>query len=170
MKRLPLLLSVAAVIGVVFLFYRFSALEQRPVKAEALVHAEDEEHEEIEVAVFMGRIQHFHQKWWLAGKAGNAPLAKFYLHEMEEAMEEIADANIIEDGVDLSEQMRTYGLTTVDHLSETLEKQGVTMMHAEAEMLANTCTSCHMVTKHPYIRIKVPADVSFPDQDFGPVK
>ena len=170
MKRLPFLLSLAAVLGVVFLFYRFSMLEQRPAKAAPAQHQVAEEHEEIEVAVFMGRIQHFHQKWWLAGKAGNAPLAKFYLHEMEEAMEEIADANITEDGVNVSEQMRTYGLTTVDHLSETLEKQGVEAMHAEAEMFANTCTSCHMATEHAYIRIKVPTEVSFPDQDFAPAK
>lgn len=169
MNRVPLLLSIAALLGVAVLFYRLSSRGEGGVGAQVTTPGA-EEHEDIEVAVYMGRIQRFHQKWWLAGKAGNADLAKFYLHEMEEAMEEIADAGVTDEGVDVSAAMRTYGLTTVEHLEKTLEKEGVAAMHGEAAMFANTCTSCHLATGHGYIRIKEPAAVDFPDQDFSPVK
>ena len=75
----------------------------------------------------MGRIQRYHQKLWLAGEAGNTELAKFYLHEMEEAMEEIAEGHVVEDSVDVSANMRTYGLATVE-LVEKAGTQGVELL------------------------------------------
>lgn len=43
-------------------------------------------------------------------QAGNAGLAAFYLHELEEAMEELVEAAVVDDGVDGSAQMRLFGL------------------------------------------------------------
>lgn len=116
----------------------------------------------------MGRIQRYHQKWWASGHAGNAELAGFYLHEMEEAMEEIADAKVIDEGIDVSANMRTYGLAAIEALETKLNDQGVEAMHADAGLLANTCNTCHQVCDHPYIRIVPPTAVFFPDQDFSP--
>lgn len=172
MNRVPLVLSIAAVIGVVVLFYRYSTIKPAtgPVTSAPAHVEEEEEHEELEVAVIMGRIQRFHQKWWLAGKEGNTELAKFYLHELDEAMEEIADAHVTDDGVDVSAAMRTYGIKTIDQIATTLDKEGVSVMHGQAELMANMCTSCHVATDHGYIRIKQPDAASFPDQDFSLAK
>ena len=169
MNRLSLLISMAALIGVVVLFYRLSSIKTEPVAADTgAVHAGVEaEEEHLEVAVIMGRMQRFHQKWWLAGKEGNAELAKFYLHELEEAMEEVAEAGVMDDGVDVSAAMRTYGLPTISQLENILAKEGVAAMHGQAEVMAGMCTGCHKATDHAYIRIKQPDAVSFPDQDFS---
>ncbi len=172
MRRLPLLLSIAALALSLFLFYRLTVLEGRasaPKEGpQAPVVDDEEEDDEIELAVTMGRIQRFHQKWWLAGKSGNSELSKFYLHELEEAMEEVADAHVVDEGKDISAAMETYGLPEIARLEHLLEKEGVAAMHGQADMLAKTCTSCHAVTGHSYIRIVAPTDVSFPDQDFSP--
>ncbi|MBK8498017.1 MAG: hypothetical protein IPL52_04170 [Flavobacteriales bacterium] len=168
MRRLPLLIALASLAGVLFLLYRTSVPASHVGHPAAIGAHAEEEHEEIEVAVSMGRLQRFHQKWWLAGKAGNAELARFYLHEMEEAMEMIADGHVMDEGVNVSEKMETYGVATVNNLAALLDSAGVGAMHAEASTLVKACNSCHMATKHAYIRIKVPDTAAFPDQDFAP--
>lgn len=169
MKRLPLLLSVIAIVIAGF------ALVERPEAVQAprgvdqgLKEVQEEEHEAIELAVHMGRMQRFHQKWWAAGQAGNAELAGFYLHELEEEMEVIAEGSVVDDGVDVSAQMKIYGVPTIEALEKKLKEEGVKAMHDDAALLANSCTSCHMACGHPYIRIVPPTKVDFPDQDFLP--
>jgi hypothetical protein len=116
----------------------------------------------------MGHIQRYHQKWWGAVQAGNAPLAAFYLHELEEAMEDIAEGGVIDDGVDVSAHMRTYGLPAVEQLERLLKEEGLAAMAARGELLVNSCNSCHAATGHDYIRIRVPEEVHYPDQDLSP--
>lgn len=174
MRRLPLLISLVALVGVVVLFFRTStgpgARQGQPSGHAEKASGEADVHEEhVEVAVYMGRIQRFHQKWWLAGREGNAELSAFYLHEMEEAMEVIADGHVTDEGVDISAEMAAYGPPLIKDLEKVLAEQGVAAMHARASDLVDACNSCHLVTKHGYIRIKVPEAVSWPDQDFAPV-
>jgi hypothetical protein len=78
------------------------------------------------------------------------------------------DAKAMEDGNDISALMRTYGISTVELLEKQLKEEGVAAMHANAELLANTCNSCHVSSGHAFIRIQVPTTVHFPDQDFAP--
>ncbi len=158
MRALTLLMSAAALVLVALLFLREG--EDQVVASTA--------GEEMEVAVHMGHLQRYHQKWWAAGAAGNAELAAFYLHEMGEVMEEIADAGVMDEGVDVSGPMRTYGPPMVKELERILKADGVAAMHARGDMLVNACNSCHAVTGHPYLRIQVPAEVHFPDQIFAP--
>ena len=172
MRRLPLILALASMAGVLLLFYRIGKLEPaEPAPAQAgLQHDVHEADEHFEVAVSMGRIQRYHQKWWLAGKSGNADLARFYLHEMEEALEEIAESHVVDEGVDVSAQARAYGLPILDQLTRTLDSSGVATMHAMADRLVTNCNACHASTGHSYIRIQVPIGASFTDQDFAPAE
>ena len=168
MRRLPLIFSFLALVLAVFMLIRGNG--PAPVTVDTSHQGPvNEEHEEIEVAIIMGRIQRFHQKWWAAGHAGNAELAGFYLHEMEEAMEGIATARLIDEGVDVSAHMHTYGLAMVEVLEKKLKEHGVAAMHADAALLANTCSTCHVACGHPYLRIVPPTAVYFPDQDFAPM-
>jgi hypothetical protein len=168
MKLLSLILSIVAIIGVVLVFQKIPAHKTSDhASAVDAEHHSEEEH--LEVAVVMGRIQRFHQKFWLSARAGNTDLVKFYLHEMEEGMEEVANAGIVEEGIDVSANMRAYGLKVVEHLEEVLEKEGVEAMTAQAELLVNSCNSCHKASGYEMIRIRVPQNVDFPDQDFAPI-
>jgi len=123
---------------------------------------------EVELGVHMGRIQRYHQKWWLAGRAGNSELAAFYLHEMGEEMVAVAEAGVVEDGIDVGVHMRAHGLPVLRELERRLKAEGVAAAHSGAVLLVNACNSCHAATGHPFIRVRVPSDAHFPDQDFQP--
>ena len=123
-----------------------------------------------ELAVYMGRIQRYHQKLRAAGEAGNAELAAFYLHEIGEVMEEVVEADIEEDGVRISPHMRSYGLSAVEAMERLLRNEGVASMHASSGLLAEACNACHAATGHAFIRIRIPEHVLFPDQDFSPAE
>ena len=170
MKQLSLILSIAAVIGVGYLLFSTSGEKSDRVLSVAS-HSESEngaEEETIEVAIVMGRIQRFHQKFWQAARAGNKDLVQFYLHEMEEAMDEVAQAGVIEEGIDVSEQMRIYGLSAIEQFEEKLKQEGVKAVLADGELLVNSCNSCHRTSGYPQIKIQVPQGDAFPDQDFIP--
>ncbi len=167
MRRIPLVLSLLALCLALFVLLR--PADAVPVHTATGVPTSFPT-EEVEVAVHMGRIQRYHQKWWAAGKQGNAELAAFYLHEMAEAMELIAQARIMDEGIDISAHMNTYGSKTVRDLEAVLLAEGVSAMHAQGAALVAACNSCHAVTGHPFIRIQEPAIVGFPDQDFAPIR
>lgn len=164
MRRIPFALSLVALALALF-----AVMRPADNVTASLVPIQQHPSEEVEVAVHMGRIQRYHQKWWAAGKVGNAELAAFYLHELEEAMEVIAQARLMEDGVDLSAHMNAYGVKTIEALEQVLKDQGVAAMHAESATLVNSCNGCHVATGHSFIRIQVPTAVDFPDQDFSPI-
>ncbi|HLP13183.1 MAG TPA: hypothetical protein VK177_14700 [Flavobacteriales bacterium] len=124
---------------------------------------EDEPQVEIEIADIMLYIQHFHNKVYLASKAGNDKLAVFYLNEMGEKMNEISKANLWSNGVNISENMRTYGLKTIDQF---LEKKSV-QIYESFENLTSACNSCHIASKHSDIKIKTPVDAVYYNQDFS---
>jgi hypothetical protein len=172
LRYLSLAISLIALLGVIVLFIR-----ERPAPGEesgsstapAAREVHDGHHEgELELAVVMGRMQRYHQKFWLATKAANPELAAFYLHEMEEAMEEVAAAGIVEDGFDVSAGMRTYGIDVVEHLERLLEDKGLSALQEQAGMLVGACNSCHAASGHGMIRIREPREFEVPDQIFEP--
>ncbi len=171
MKYAALALSIIAILAVLLLMAKVSELE-RPAKEgtplDAVHGGTTHGEEDLEVAIVMGRMQRFHQKFWGALEAGNAELAAFYLHELEEAMEEVAEANIVEEAADVSASMRTYGLPVVEHLEEKLKAEGIAGLRAEADLLVNSCNSCHQHTGYPFIKIRVPQGIGIPDQDLSP--
>lgn len=172
MSRTPLVLAILALgVALVALYSTFnmpSSTVPDPVRPVVHEDLEEQEEEHIELAVYMGRLQRFHQKWWAAGRAENAELAKFYLHEMEEAMEAIADGNVVENEVDVSNFMRIYGEKSIESLEVLLKEKGVKAMIAEGHVLIENCNACHVASGYPFIRIKEPEAVEFPDQVFLP--
>lgn len=128
---------------------------------------QDEEHEEFELAVYMNRLQLFANKLYFAGKAENKTLFDFYLHEMEETMEEVIDEKLIDDGVDISENMAGFGYKQIKLFKTKNDEQGFVDFENNYANLVNSCNGCHMVSKHPYIVIKNPETVTLDNQDFS---
>lgn len=168
------LLAVLAACAVAFLLMlrlskleqKIHGLEQRGLLAGAVRSGSGEP--PLEVAVYMGRIQIYANKLWSAGKAGNLPLADFYRHEMKEAMEEVAKAGILDDGVDVSEKMSTYGIKTLDAMKAAFQADGLKDFDARFATLVEVCNTCHRECGKPYLRIKVPTYTRYDDQEFAP--
>lgn len=134
-----------------------NAASHFPKKAEVV-------EEEIEIADLMLYVQHFHHKVYLAAKAGNNTLTRFYLEEMGEKMNTISKAQIWSNGVNISENMRIYGLKQVD----TFLEKDAAWAYQNFDNLTQACNSCHQASKHPDIKIKTPVNGEFPNQDFTP--
>lgn len=173
MKPGPILLVLALLAVVALLMHRISALEERmdggvrKVPATAPPASADPM---VEVAPAMMRIQHLAHKLWFSGQAGNLELAKFYRHEVKEVMEEIADAEIVEKEVPISENMRTYGLRAIEALKVQLNTDSLKDFSERYEVLIATCNSCHAVCGHPELRMKVPETNRYTDQVFAPIR
>jgi hypothetical protein len=170
MKYAALLLTLAALFGMVIALTRLSTLEDRVRAAErnqgtgtAAAAAPAPE-----VAIYMGRIQVYMHKLYWAGMAKNLPLADFYRHEIKEVMEEVAQASIVEDGIDVSAKMNVYGIRTIDGMKAALKEQGLEGFGAQYDLLVNTCNTCHRETGHPMIQVQVPTENRYTDQVFVP--
>ncbi len=81
------------------------------------------ESEELEVAVLMQRFQWNVNKLYFAGMAGNKPLAGFYLHELEESMEDLAEHPIEENGQRLMTWSAPGALLPLKNLRKPSKKQ-----------------------------------------------
>ena len=166
MQRLSLITAIAALAAVFYLMVRLGNTEKElaVLKAAKTVAmpaqeggSEGKEEVELEVAVYMGRIQQYAHKLWAAGTAGNLPLAKFYVHEIDEAMEDLEQANINDDGVPVSAHMKTYGLSAVDAFADDMKANGLKDFAGQFGTLVNTCNSCHDKCGYPFIAIAVPS-------------
>jgi hypothetical protein len=164
-------LAVIALLGVFILFIRQNSLQEEMKKGAkpgpATVVAATTTAVPVEVAHYMARIQHLTEKLWWAGQAGNLALAKFYRHEIKEEMEAVASANVVDDGVPVSDHMKVYGIRAIDALKEQLATDGLKDFNNRYEALITTCNSCHRVTGHPELHMRIPTENRFTGQDFS---
>lgn len=125
-----------------------------------------EEKEEGEVAEYMGKLQTYVTKLYYAGKNKNNPLVAFYLHETEEVMEKLVDANVVDEGVNVSKLMQTYGETQIESIQKQVKKEGLVNFDNHYTNLLNACNACHIQSGHEFIKIIQPQNNPFVNQDF----
>jgi hypothetical protein len=121
----------------------------------------------IEIAHYMTRIQVFHNKLYYAGINKNTRLVQFYLNELEEEMGSIAEAGIFEVDVNISDNIKTYGIEQIESMRTQIEK-GYDSFESDFDQLTTSCNSCHAVTKHDYVQIVVPTSPIFTNQKYIP--
>jgi hypothetical protein len=125
--------------------------------------------EEPELAIHMGRLQLYMNKLYFAGINQNDALAAFYIHELEEAMEEIVAAKIVDEGIDISMNTQLFGLNQLENFEKQIENNSTDFTEAYA-LLVKSCNNCHSVSKHPFIVIKEPTNPVFDNQVYEVVK
>ncbi|MGK0362209.1 MAG: hypothetical protein ACI9U2_004529 [Bradymonadia bacterium] len=121
---------------------------------------------EVELSPLMLRLQIHMDKLYWAGKAQNWPLAAFYTHELNETLETITKAKIVDEGVNVSvlaNPMLAGALGGLD--SAVKAKRGFV---AKYEATVQACNGCHAATKHEFIRIQVPTRPIFSNQVYAP--
>lgn len=121
---------------------------------------------EVEIADYMQFLQPFHEKMYWSIEAGNNELAKFYVHELGEKMLEVVKADVWNEGRNLSEDMKTFGLKPLENLKNALEKNEDVMTHFEN--LTQSCNTCHQTHKNKVVVIKKPEQNRFSNQNFSP--
>lgn len=168
-------LALAALLAGLFALYRSYEAKPSQGSPEAIAPAQPEkkeeeahEHGHEELAEYMMRLQWYANKLYFAGEAGNQPLADFYLHEIEEVMEEVVKAGIVDEGVQVSEHMKAYGLSYAEDFLDELRAEGLGNFGERYSGLIANCNSCHTVTEHSYIKIITPTTPVVSNQDFMP--
>jgi hypothetical protein len=126
--------------------------------------------EEIELAKSMAWMQTWTDKAGRAGAAENWELADFYLHELEEAAEELIDARVVYEGHKVGELVKTMLEPAIESLEGAVKAKDPVLFAERYTTLIATCNACHVTTEHGYVRIAAP-DLSINPwaQDFRPV-
>ncbi len=165
MKNLAPILSIIALIIALFAFFNNN---QKPEgqKADTQEKHEHHEHQEIELAHYMSTLQTHFAKLYFAGKANNQKLAAFYAHEMEESFETIVDANVFEDGQNISTLARQFGLAPIEKLEKEISEKGMIDFENKYQNLILSCNACHYKTGHEFIQIIVPQNPPVGNQKF----
>lgn len=127
----------------------------------------DEHEEEVELAALMTPLQSYAHKLGLAMKAENNRLADFYLHEVEELLEEIEDVETYE-GMPVGRPTSVIMFPLVADLKSALSKgEWETSMLRYKDLLTG-CNRCHTALEHEYIQIVPQLDQNPYMQDFRP--
>ena len=175
MKKAIISIVLLTLIG--FNIYQSTAInslkkKQTEISAKLALYQSDktpdveEEKEEGEVAEYMGKLQTYVTKLYYAGKNKNNPLVAFYLHETEEVMEKLVDANVVDEGVNVSKLMQTYGETQIETIQKQVKKEGLVNFDSHYSNLLNACNACHIQSGHEFIKIIQPQNNPFVNQDF----
>lgn len=114
----------------------------------------------------MGKLQYFANKLYYSLDAKNQELTKFYTHEIEETMEAVEEAQVYDDGVDVSKNMATYGLKGLENFEKFME-QNPDDFKNHYKNLINSCNACHVASEHAFIIITEPLSPVVSNQKFS---
>jgi uncharacterized membrane protein len=120
-----------------------------------------------ELAEGMHYLQIYMNKLWFAGIEENEELTNFYLHELEEFMEDIVSRNVVSRGKNVSELMQSMALPQIELLENQLEKKDKIAFVLGYRGLMNSCNSCHIAAGRPYLVIDLPKSPVLDNQVFS---
>ncbi len=125
--------------------------------------------DEAGLAVLMERMQTYTHKLQLSIEARNQPLVDFYIHELEETAEHVAD-NIPHYGDSPVGQLtREMLLPAIERLEDTVEAGEWPTSDARFVDVIRACNACHLVTGYEYLRV-APAKTNPFAQDFSVIE
>lgn len=120
--------------------------------------------EEFELADVMFKLQRHFNKLWFSGMNSNWPLASFYVHELEEALEELEDARVMEEGQNISELAKMMTHHIIEDIEHSLANKNREEFKNSYHTMINACNACHVITKHEFVVIKTPEKPAFDNQ------
>lgn len=134
---------------------------------------EGAEEEHGELGVRMSRLQDLHADLWFAGSDGRRELADYFIHELEETFEALAEEHPTHNGVALEPLLEpVLGTTGAVHaVEQSLEEGDRTAFATAYDQLSARCSSCHRAAGHPYLEVHRPhaprSVLLFPDRPVG---
>ncbi len=128
---------------------------------------EGQEEEHYELAKAMGYMQTYSHKLYLAGQNENWELSNFYAHEIEETIEEIEDAKVVDEGYDISSLVGSMTNPAFEKVEESINNQDAEAFAASYKLLVQSCNTCHQTTKHHFVKIEVPTNQNPYNQSFS---
>ena len=128
----------------------------------------NEESEPVEVADYMMKFQYFTIKLGLSIQTNNTTLAQFYVHELDEVLENLESKNAVDEELQITPLLKKFLIPAVDSLKNDFEKNNYAKFSAGYKNLIKNCNNCHVTAKHEFIVIEEPTQ-QFSGQNFSPV-
>jgi mono/diheme cytochrome c family protein len=120
------------------------------------------------LAASMEKMQTYTHKLQLSVEARNAPLADFYLHELEEVTEHVVDNIAHYREYPIGDLTREMLVPAIEALEDAVDERAWDEADAGFSRMLEACNTCHQATGHGAIRI-APATMNPFAQDFSPV-
>jgi cytochrome c553 len=106
---------------------------------------------------------------WFAGEAGNTRMVDYQLHEMEEVISEIKEADPTEHGINVADQLDARILGQLETLETSVGSDKAKFKKTYRSVMKQ-CTSCHADTEHGFINVKIPEYNPYPNLEMKPQK
>lgn len=120
-----------------------------------------------ELAPYMAMMQHLTHKLGLSLQARNAPLAGFYIQEIEETATVIQKKFPTYDKVAVGQLMGAMLVPSITPLEKAIKASNWAISSAGYTKLLDSCNGCHAAAEHPFIKIAAPTSNPF-NQSFSP--
>ncbi len=174
MKISLAILATIFIISFFFQQYKIHSLHKELDKLEMIQAKQMEinqpfirlEKEHYELAITMARMQNYTQKLYFAGQNENWKLAQFYTHELEEAMEDIIDHKVTDEGKDISSLVKKMAFPKIKKIENAITAQNEVDFVEGYQLLLRACNNCHVASNHEFIKIITPKNEAFINQDF----
>ncbi len=130
-------------------------------------HDGDDHHDEVHLGESMNELTMRFSAVWFAGKAGNAEMVDYQIHEIEEMVDELRPAAPQENGVDVVERLDADILSGLEDVEEAVESSDPEAFEASYRSVMKSCGSCHHSTGHGFIKPKIPDYNPYPNLDLS---
>jgi len=114
----------------------------------------------------MGQLQYYVHKLGLSVTAQNRPLQGFYVHEVEEVIDEIEKIEEV-DGIAIGRLLTANLTPAFAALEEAVEVGDQGRLDTAYDDLLAACNRCHKAANRPYLQIQRRTDNPYA-QDFSP--
>jgi hypothetical protein len=101
----------------------------------------------------MSKLQYFTHKSGLSLKAGNKDLATFYIHELEETIEDLELFGQYKQ-FDIGKMIKKVLLPEFKGLEKAFKSGDTESTWQAFNALIKSCNSCHQSTRHGFIKIR----------------
>ncbi|HET6350198.1 MAG TPA: hypothetical protein VFH88_14060 [Candidatus Krumholzibacteria bacterium] len=120
-----------------------------------------------DLAPYMAQMQHLSHKLGLSIQAHNAPLASFYIEEMQETAGIIQKKFPTYDKVAVGTLMGAMLVPQFSPLARAVTASNWAISNAGYAKLLESCNGCHAAANHGFIHITTPTGNPF-NQSFSP--
>ncbi|HEX4996802.1 MAG TPA: hypothetical protein VFY29_01165 [Terriglobia bacterium] len=111
-----------------------------------------------------------HTKLWLAGKAGNWPLAGYELDELGEGFDDVVKFHPTHEGspVDPKDAIPRIITSPLADVRDAVEKKDAAAFAKAYDALTAGCNNCHEATNFGFNVVQRPDANPYPNQNFEP--
>ena len=111
-----------------------------------------------------------HTKLWLAGEAGNWPLAAYEVDELDEGFDAVVTYHPIKKESPVAPKDAIPRMITepLEGLRDAVRRRDPSLFAERYDALTTACNNCHRATNVGFNRVQRPETNPYPNQDFSP--